>query len=528
MLPRAVHADGVRKQVQTEFGGYDHRRGAGDGTLWDMENLTSLETPLIAARAPRHLYWNLSKPNGFTAYDELYFVDGTNLFILRDGTGQVFSGVLTDSKKVFAQLGAYLIIFPDKKYYNRETDTFGSLEASWTGSVSFQDGTIYGEQAEGCSIVTTGTAFPFAVGDAVEISGCTSHTENNKTAIIREISTNKKKLTFYENTFTTGSESATVTVRRSIPDMDFLCVNENRLWGCKGDTIYASKLGDPFNFNVFDGVTTDSYAVDVGSEGDFTGACSYLGYPCFFKENHIYKVYGDRPSNFQVMSSSDLGVVKGSGMSFGSAGAILFYLSRAGIVAYSGGVPEIISAPFGNVRYKNAVGGSDGVRYFVSMEDETGQRSLFVYDTRYNVWHREDDFNAVAFGWHDGLWALDTGGGLWRMDEGNIPSGSTRESTVHSYAEFGDWTESRPERKGVSHVELRAELEAGSTLKVLIQYDSDGVWREVKTLETERKRSFFLPIIPRRCDHMRLRLEGTGMWRLYSLTRNLYVGSEIH
>lgn len=522
MLPRAVHADGVRKQVQTEFGGYDHRRGAGDGTLWDMKNLTSLETPLIAARPPRVRVRSLAKGNGLAAYDELYWVDMDRFYV--DG---VHKGTVSDSRKVFAQLGNYLVIFPDKKYYDRGTDTFGSLESSWSGSISFQDGTIYGEAAEGCAIVTDGTAFPFSVGDAVEISGCTSHSENNKTAVIREISANGKTLTFYENTFTTGAESGTVTVSRSVPDMDFLCVNENRLWGCKGDTIYASKLGDPFNFNVFDGVTTDSYAVDVGSEGDFTGACSYLGYPCFFKENHIYKVYGDRPSNFQVMSSSDLGVVKGSGMSFGSAGAILFYLSRAGIVAYSGGVPEIISAPFGNVRYKNAVGGSDGVRYYVSMEDDAGQRSLFVYDTRYNVWHREDNLPILAFGWHDGLWAMDQYY-LWSMDGMNAPEGSREEHTVESFAEFGDWTESRPERKGVSHVELRAELEAGSTLKVLIQYDSDGVWREVKTLVTERKRSFFLPIIPRRCDHMRLRLEGTGMWRLYSLTRNLYVGSEIH
>ena len=67
-----------------------------------------------------------------------------------------------------------------------------------------------------------------------------------------------------------------------MPELDFLCENENRLWGCKGDTIYASKLGDPFNWNVFDGVSTDSYAVDVGSAGDFTGCFAYRGYPVFF------------------------------------------------------------------------------------------------------------------------------------------------------------------------------------------------------------------------------------------------------
>ena len=85
--------------------------------------------------------------------------------------------------------------------------------------------------------------------------------------------------------------------------------------GCgaaKGDTVYASKLGDPFNWNVFDGLSTDSYAVDVGSAGDFTACCSYLGYPCMFKEEHIYKVYGDKPSNFQVMGSASWGWKRGA------------------------------------------------------------------------------------------------------------------------------------------------------------------------------------------------------------------------
>ena len=53
MLPDMVHADGIRKYGQTRFGGYDHRLAAGDGTLWDMKNLTSDLAPLLSARRPR-------------------------------------------------------------------------------------------------------------------------------------------------------------------------------------------------------------------------------------------------------------------------------------------------------------------------------------------------------------------------------------------------------------------------------------------------------------------------------------------
>ncbi len=52
--------------------------------------------------------------------------------------------------------------------------------------MTFADGTLYGESAAGCCIVTTGTAFPFEVGDAVTVTGCVTHPENNKTPVVRE------------------------------------------------------------------------------------------------------------------------------------------------------------------------------------------------------------------------------------------------------------------------------------------------------------------------------------------------------
>ena len=64
-------------------------------------------------------------------------------------------------------------------------------------------------------------------------------------------------------------------------------------------------------------------------------------------------------------------------------------------------------------------------------------------------------------------------------------------------------------------------------MQIDMQFDSDGVWRTAKTLQTEVKRSYYLPIIPRRCDHFRIRMTGTGGCRLYSLVREVYNGSEL-
>lgn len=526
-LPKMRHEDSIRKQQTVSFGGLNHTLGARDGEIWAMRNMTSDHYPVLASRQPRYLLGSVGKPNGLYAHDGLFWVDGTNFY--RDDEKV---GTVSDSEKQFASLGAYIVILPDRIAYNRLTHEVKPIEAAWSGSVTIQDGTYAEEEAKANTIYGEGVnwASLFQVGDAVTISGCTAHTENNYTPIIREI--DGEYLRFYENTFVInegGDTESGVTIQRTIPDMDFLIENENRLWGCKGDTIYASKLGDPFNWNVFDGLATDSYAVNVGSTGDFTAAFSYLGYPCFFKEEYIYKVYGYKPSNFQVMSSASLGVETGSHHSLAIAGEILFYLSRAGVVAYSGGIPQTISGPLGTQRYRNGVAGSDGRKYYISMQDQEDNWHLFVYDTGQKLWVQEDNTHALRFAWNGGLYLqeADPAGKVWLCgNPRDIPAGATVEGPVESMVEFADFVEYSPSKKGVSKVQIRMETGKEASVIIRIQYDSDGVWHTVRTVAPGTKRSEVLPILPRRCDHYRLRFEGKGQWYLYALTRAFYTGSD--
>ena len=68
-------------------------------------------------------------------------------------------------------------------------------------------------------------------------------------------------------------------------------------------------------------------------------------------------------------------------------------------------------------------------------------------------------------------------------------------------------------------MQLRLEAEAGASITAAVQYDSDGQWHTLAAVTAGAKRSVTLPVLPRRCDHFRLRLTGTGAWRLLSLTR---------
>ena len=114
-----------------------------------------------------------------------------------------------------------------------------------------------------------------------------------------------------------GSESATaggttITARRRVPRLEYVTENANRVWGCNSEenVIYSCKLGDPTNWYSYRGIASDSYAVNVGSDGPFTGAATCMGYVLFFKENCLHKLYGSRPADYQLVSVQCRGVAK--------------------------------------------------------------------------------------------------------------------------------------------------------------------------------------------------------------------------
>ena len=85
-----------------------------------------------------------------------------------------------------------------------------------------------------------------------------------------------------------------------------------------------------------------------------------------------------------------------------------FYKGRNGVYAYSGGTPELLTENFGTRRFFDAVGGTDGERYYISMRTEKGDWELYVFDTLRAIWLREDATHALDWAYLDGtLYFLD-------------------------------------------------------------------------------------------------------------------------
>lgn len=361
----------------------------------------------------------------------------------------------------------------------------------------------------------------FSIGDAVDLSGCVTLSGNNGSHIIRGIS--GRTLTFDRDAFgQTGAESGAVRLERTVPNLTCICECDNRIWGAEGTTIYASALGDPKNFYVYDGLATDSYAVAVGTEGDFTACCAYSSTVLFWKENCLHKILGRYPAQYELYTYHVPGVQEGSEKSLCLINETIFYKGRDGIYAYSGGIPDNIGECFGPRRFFRAVGGSDGRRYYLSMLTGNGAWELYVFDTAKGIWLREDETHATDFAYLDGT--------LYYLDGRNgkvIRTGQDREEEgrIEWALTFCRFNETTLGRKGYSRLYLRVELEAGAWLKAEVSPDG-APFRQVYLTHNEHARTMQIPILPTRCDSFLVRLSGKGECKIKSMVREFAVGSE--
>lgn len=557
----------TRQEGVTSFAGLNRNLRIRDNEFADMRNLTSALLPVASARQRRRRLRTLKDPNGLFAHEKLCWVDGTAFCY-----NGVQKGTVSDSEKQFVRMGAYVLIFPDKAYYNTHTDTFGQLDAAFTGTVeatlSKPDGTPYGSCTTGpeepadpqngdlwldtgsdanvlrqyssasgqwvtiptvyTRLTAPGIGRAFGKHDGVTLSGF-SQPELNGTHYLVEA---KEDYVLIVALTQKPETAAGVTMQRSVPDMDFVIESGNRLWGCssKNHEIYASALGDPKNWHQYMGLASDSYAVTVGSTGPFTGAAAHLGFILFFKQDCIHQILGSKPSNFQLDTTNCRGVAEGSERSLVRVNETLYYHAADEVCAFNSALPAGISAALGQQKYKNAIGGSVGSRYYLSMENPTGERELYVYDTKLNVWMREDSaavryFAAIG----DALYMLDAGGGLWLLtgqDGGYADATAEDEPTVEWMLETGDIGFERQAAQYAGAIQLHALCQPGCPLYVEIRYDGSGPWQTVYKHTPTQRSSMVIPIIPRRARLIRLRIRGSGEFQLYSLTMRVETGSD--
>ena len=570
------------RQMVDAFRGYNHNLRISDNEFFDMKNMTSDYYPVLSPRGKRGVYASPEKTQGLLAKDKLCFVDGSAIVI---GDDWIEMGLTEDGDpKQLISMGAYIIILPDKKYINAmDLNDRGDIEAAYesTAAVRFELCTITGDPYSEATVSDTAPENPenmalwidtsstphtlkkwysansmwtpiattyirisspglgarFKQYDGVTISGVASESLKDLNASMVVWGKGDDYIVvvgILDEVVTQTIEQGAITVRRQMPKMDFVIESENRLWGCryglndKGEMvneIYASKQGDFRNWNCFMNTSTDSYAASCGTDGPFTGAITHLGYPLFFKENYVHKVFGNYPANYQIQSTACRGVQKGSHRSLAIVNEMLYYKSRTSVCAFDGSLPVEVSYALGNEAYSDAVAGANGNKYYISMRDMYGAWHLFVFDIAKGMWHKEDNFQADVFcSWMGELYSIDH---ETKKIMTMLKAVEDPEEKVKWMVETGEIGITSADMKYISRLTVRMSLDVGTEVRFFAKYDFAEQWEPLFALRSTNLRSFSIPIRPKRCDHMKIRIEGDGGGKIYTITKTIEQGSDI-
>lgn len=592
LYPLLNHIDTQRLWTES-FSGLDRRPRTYDGTFEAMGNMVGEPWPLLCARKKRGLLRELEKPLGLMALGKLAWIDGQTLYY--DGEATPINDLSLEENmlpKRMVAMGSYILVFPDKKYYNTvNPEDYGSIDRMYGTrdgqkikySLCDMDGIDYprGEMTEGdeapedpqegdywlntgvtphalyqwggnlnnwvgiSSVYVRISAPGIGVGlnkyDAVTLSGIRYEGETdgvkeqlellNETQVVQAVDDNYIVVigVIDENC---EQQEGQLRADREAPILDFVVESNNRLWGCHYgeqdgefvNRIYACALGDFKNWRKYLGTSLDSYYVNVGTDGPFTGAAVHRGYPWFFKENAVHHVFGEIPSNFQAQVTQCDGVQAGSENTVVSYNGSVYYLGRHGPQVFES-LPAAIGKPLGDGHLTLGCAGQAAGIYYLSAKEEAGNYSLYTLNVERGAWHRQDDTHALAFAELNGeMYMLTSTGQLFSL---NGTEGELEEEDVTWYAETAVMGYEYPDHKYLSRFLLRMKLGKTADCELSVQYDSDGIWHSKGTVRGKGKvKTYLLPIIPRRCEHMQVRLSGHGDMQLYGMARELAIGSD--
>ena len=572
-------SDPEREEVRNFFG-LNRRPARRTGESVDEINVSADVYPFLTPRRDKvRLTNNFGTCRTLMMKDQPVWITenagGTaaSLFYAGNDTGVV----LAPGEKRTVTMGTRIIVFPDAVYYDTATGAHGSLDAVFTSvsgvavrcTLCRLDGAGYEyststsapqDPADGAlwcdisgqtprlmmysassgvwtsvdstyiKIECPGIGAGFSRGDGVTLSGFVSPGPGGA-YVIEDCGDDFIVVPGIISSVT--SQETPVTVSRLSPLVDFVVECGNRLWACRNgldrsgnfvNEIYATKLGDPFNWNAYSGLVSDSYAASVGTDGPFTGCAVFLGNPTFFKERSVHKVFGNRPSNYQIVTGAIAGVAAGAWKSVTQCRDMLYYVSREGFMAYDGTIPYSVSEQLGDISPTGAVAESKSNKVYLYAVC-AGVAGLYVYHTDLSIWHRYSDSNITDMACAPSGILTASDGSLFVVDSNDFASGAsaltgydTREAVSEPwFFETGELTAERADMY-VEKLEVTASVPAGGELRLTLISGEEEKTVTMAMRPTVR-RTLTVPVVTGKSRRYRIRINGVGACVVYSISK---------
>lgn len=550
-----------RIRSATTFGGINRANGTPLGEWDTLSGFDLTAYPALRTCLP-YAYSDIASSSEITGYT---YRNGTLVYTTADGIYLDGKGTLTAIEglsagdKTLVNIGAYIVILPDWAVINTADAENPVMIAK--GSLLIGNLLEYNQNQTRPTVsiyklfyvdapTAEVTASGLAVGDSVKLSwtygkrkmsrqltinniGIESYTGSGMTSIGFDTSDIPNTMWFYTEGRAMDNfrvpRITGATIQRVMPDLDYVVEYNNRLWGCssKNHEIYCSKLGEPLVWGAYSGISTDSWAATVGTDGDFTGACVFNGCVLFFKEDCVHSVYGTKASNFTITTYTVRGVQKGSAKSLCISEGLLYYKAPEGIFTFNGSASSRFDGKLCVDRDSRTACGTADDRYIVmAMSDGT----VYYYDKLHSVWYTRTLPDVISMHNFSGsLYAItkDSNNAMRKvmlttdvgMDNrtaetafeaitgelcrGELTSTSSyTRKAIHTVIKKLTMSVEERHQQGISSVQFT----------VSVQYDG-GDWQTVYSYdgtaeEADNNVVTLIPTIPMRCQRLRIKISG--------------------
>ncbi len=530
-LPKLKNGKKKTKKFIYSFGGINNSGDFQAGELEDSVNISLDKAPYITVGKA------YSDEN--TKADDILYANGiVRLLTQEDGSLMAYyraeklgtswnsySTTLSKGKKEVATAGKKVIIMPDKKVldlseiYPTWKDMEKTVSYSKQSALLFSDHITFNKEADFTTFKDA-----FKEGDAITFTGgyyegnVTAKSWQNKKLIIREITNSTQKQVFFD-TYSFGeaygNENTSCTFKKTVPSITNICSWNDRVWGVSSDgKIYGSKYQDPTNFEYFDLTSADSFTLEVGSGGAFTGSCATASYVAFFRENKIHRITGTKPSNYRHTVINQSGVKSGSNRSLAVICDLVYYEGKDGFYVFDGVDTRLISKKLGDITHSGGVGVGLGNKYYICFKDAYGRYNLYIYNIESGVWIKSGIISFKA--------ALCYMGNIMYLDlDGNIKKITDNKSAENFSVVLRELENDFSEQKGFMRLYLGYSMNYGGKITCDVSYNKEA-FQTVAEFSDYSKTVSEIRFSPNRKNSIRIRLSATPDVQIKSLMREIH------
>lgn len=573
------------KDMVTNFQGLDAKlTSCTEGEFFDMRNITTQYYPVLSPRNRRGFVRNFTNLQGILDKESLIWIDNGHMYV--DGVDKL-SGI-SAGQKTIAKMGAYVVIMPDKIWYNCDDNTHGNMDAtiSTTASVTFTPckadgssmGTIHDEAYYKTNKPTSGSIMRTYTQDgkasfkiyseltslwsaitstyfSIAINGQNFSQFKDLDGVKISINTNGVTWAYADKVFVNDegngwrsingciqrkngnsivivglmddvtTKNLQIKVERKTPNLKYITECQNRLWGCSED-------GHEIYCCKLGDVTNWNYfsGTAIDSYAATVGSDGVFTGAVTYNNNPIFfKEHSFLKVTVSATGAHSYREQPDRGVQNGSSRSIC---NVNGVLFYKG-VNDVYafdgSSPMG-------VGENLGEhRYFDAVSGTiNGRYYMSVKDA-------DDKYTLFVYDTTKGIWA--------KEDEANVTAFCTNkddllfvvgnklfcvdgnkgtvEAPIAWYTESGYIGFSIAGKKYVSKINIRMSLDIGAYCDLWIQYDNEDKWKHIFNMSGKGTKSFTVPVTIQRCDHFRIKLSGKGGCKIYSISKTIEEGSDV-